>query len=677
MVLLGFRVFTPDGAKTDEEGRKFDGWSSRFDEWLPLWSPKVAKVYSHAKPKGSKVVRQDQETVIDDSNDPQIKEGEDMIYAVIRPRKSKSYLLIQCLNLFGQEGGYEKILAKIADKENPIDFQTLSHYMDCLGKVYPMYHRDFAAKFIPVLKDSVQSAILNAPEASIRNIRREKIEGIVNRLNDLLKRVYNYEQREQEIEHLNLDIVLTCLRSHILERKIQGIKSLAETLKNLKYSKSNAASFSTYMLEWLDKNKILEIIFDSKNYHVQIIQRSKEILKFLIVEDKLTKTQLDLFWKATEFDDETRREMYNIIQETSAPMQSHHVMQFLNKFLENSDAVITPEAINCIFEIGKASKGSAEQARSIADLLWRFSIDQNNALEVSNIAITKFCELMRKWKYSEAKPYFLSCLSNLKNDVASIESIKVVCKLFKAVEFVLTRFEDRIKQAESDETRTKEAQEEISQKSTEDDEIICTSACIMHFIDKERLIDVFLENFVKYSKASQLRLSEVKDKAKTQDFVFEGRYDHKTNITERLEFIKFLASHSSYMISRKEVDTIWSLLIDDSQIEFDEEAVFKWLRESCETDSSAQIWQLDDIREVFNERLGKGSNEMASLTLNSFYCIQNYFLLANETSNKLKRIKKVVQAKNNYTSFSNATGSHFSSFSFNRQKKQEEVVEET
>ena len=677
MVLVGFRLYSPDGSKTDEEGKKFDGWSARFDEWISLWSPKIAKLHTHSKPKGGKATRQYEETVIDDSNDQPIKEGDKIIYAVIRPRKSKSYLLIQCLNLFGEEGGYDKILGKITDKRNPIDFEALAYYMDWIGKVFPMYHRDFAAKFIPDIKNAVQNAILNAPEASIRNVRREKIEGIVGRLNDLLKRVFNYEQREIEIEHLNLDIVLMCLKSNFLERRIQGIKSLAETLTNLKYSKNNRVS-ADYMLEWLEKHKILELIFDPKSYHVQIIQRSKEILKFLIVEDKFSQEQLDLFWRATEFDDETRREIYKIIEETSTPMQSHHVMQFLNKFQEDKDAKIIPEAVNCIFEMGKYSKGSQDQSRSIANLLWRFSTDQNNPLDVSNIAISKFCELLKKWKYSDAKSYFFSCLNNLKNYNASIESIKILRKIFRDVEFILTHF-DRKKQVDSDdEKQTKETQDETDQKASEDEDIIWTSACILHFIEKENLIDVFLDNFVNYSKVSQSKLTEIKEKTKVHEFVFEGRYDHKTNITERLEFIKFLASHSSYTISRKEVDTIWNMLIDNSKIEFDEEAVFKWLRESCESEAgSSQVWQLNDIGEIFNERLGKGSNEMGSLTLDGFYWIQSYFLLANETSEKLKRIKKIVQRQGGLTSFSNSTGAQFSSFTFNRQKKKpEETAEE-
>lgn len=95
MVLIGFRLYHSEGTKTDEDGNKFDGWSARFDEWISLWSPKIAKLHTHSNPKGRKGIRQYDDVVIDDSSDPPIKEGEPMIYAVIRPKKSKSYLLNQ------------------------------------------------------------------------------------------------------------------------------------------------------------------------------------------------------------------------------------------------------------------------------------------------------------------------------------------------------------------------------------------------------------------------------------------------------------------------------------------------------------------------------------------------------------------------------------------------------
>ena len=53
---VGFRIFNENGKKAPETdgGLRYDGWSSKFDEWLPLSSPKVNKLYTQAKPHGSK-----------------------------------------------------------------------------------------------------------------------------------------------------------------------------------------------------------------------------------------------------------------------------------------------------------------------------------------------------------------------------------------------------------------------------------------------------------------------------------------------------------------------------------------------------------------------------------------------------------------------------------------------
>ena len=575
------------------------------------------------------------------------------------------------------------------NRENPIDFTLLAHYMDCVGKVFPMYHRDFIKNFAANVKTAVENAILNAPEASIRNVRREKIDGIISKLNDLLKRIYTYDQRDTEIEHLNLSIILMCLKSNFLERRIQGIKGLSEALKNIKFTMTNKIS-AEFMKDWLQQHKILEIIFDQKNYHVQIIQRSKEILKFLIVENCLGDAELSMFWRATEFDDETRREMFKIIHEVSTPMTIEHKIQFLNKFKEDTKAKIIPEAVECIYEMGKFTSEGIENAQSVAELLWKFSVDESNPLEVSNLAINKICDLFKKWKYSLAKPYFYKCLENMKSNNAIIESIKVMKKIFRDVEYVLTRLPhtdtergDDYDEEENDDkdsdNKLEDTKEDNKEDDKEDENIICTSACVLHFIEKEELIKVFLDNFIEYSKTTQSLLSKVKDKTKVQEYVFSGRYDHKTNITERLEFLKFLASYSPYTISRNEVDIIWNFLIDKSEIEYDEEAVFKWLKESCETDiGSAQVWQLQDIGEIFNERLGQGSNDMGSLTLDGFCCIRSYFLLANESSEKLKRFKKQVpKASSMMTSYSSSTGPQFSSqFSFSRSRARMTETEE-
>ncbi len=49
VILVGYRVYCADGKKVDEEGRKFAGWSSKYDERIALYSPRIAKYNSKTK----------------------------------------------------------------------------------------------------------------------------------------------------------------------------------------------------------------------------------------------------------------------------------------------------------------------------------------------------------------------------------------------------------------------------------------------------------------------------------------------------------------------------------------------------------------------------------------------------------------------------------------------------
>lgn len=42
MAEIAFRVDHPEGDKEDEKGNKFYGWDDKFDEWVPIYSAKLA-----------------------------------------------------------------------------------------------------------------------------------------------------------------------------------------------------------------------------------------------------------------------------------------------------------------------------------------------------------------------------------------------------------------------------------------------------------------------------------------------------------------------------------------------------------------------------------------------------------------------------------------------------------
>jgi hypothetical protein len=41
MAHIAFRIYQENGTKTDEKGQKFEGWSTRFDEWISIYNPRI------------------------------------------------------------------------------------------------------------------------------------------------------------------------------------------------------------------------------------------------------------------------------------------------------------------------------------------------------------------------------------------------------------------------------------------------------------------------------------------------------------------------------------------------------------------------------------------------------------------------------------------------------------
>lgn len=46
-VKIAFRMNHPDGDCTDTQGNKFYGWNDTFDEWINLYSARIAPYKQH------------------------------------------------------------------------------------------------------------------------------------------------------------------------------------------------------------------------------------------------------------------------------------------------------------------------------------------------------------------------------------------------------------------------------------------------------------------------------------------------------------------------------------------------------------------------------------------------------------------------------------------------------
>lgn len=131
-------------------------------------------------------------------------------------------------------------------------------------------------------------ALRDAPEKSLRNVRREKIESIIKSIDNFQRRLITKDEREKQTEVLKLEVSLMCLRSSYMERRIHGIRELTAIIKNMRMFSTNKTFTPMFLIQWMDENGVFSQLFDPKKTHLQLVQRTSDVLKLLLSENMLS-----------------------------------------------------------------------------------------------------------------------------------------------------------------------------------------------------------------------------------------------------------------------------------------------------------------------------------------------------------------------------------------------------
>ena len=123
------------------------------------------------------------------------------------------------------------------------------------------------------------------------------------------------------------------------------------------------------IVEDLNALKAFEIIFSSKNYHQQILQRAEDVLRLFAQTSSLTEGMIDLLWETRQMDETACISVYTIIGECIYGMQKDIVNYFVDKIKEIAPQSLQLRDIELIYNIGKSSTHNA-QSKYCADALW-------------------------------------------------------------------------------------------------------------------------------------------------------------------------------------------------------------------------------------------------------------------------------------------------------------------
>jgi hypothetical protein len=81
--------------------------------------------------------------------------------------------------------GYDLILQNLDRDDDAFDLNTLAILMQIVSIPYLIYHKDFIVEYGPKMVSVCKRRLRDAPEKSLRDVRREKIEAIIKSVDNL------------------------------------------------------------------------------------------------------------------------------------------------------------------------------------------------------------------------------------------------------------------------------------------------------------------------------------------------------------------------------------------------------------------------------------------------------------------------------------------------------------
>ena len=244
--------------------------------------------------------------------------------------------------------------------------------------------------------------MFSIPEEELKNIKREKLDTALYQMEILMRRVYTAKTRRERLIKLKIGVAVSLLRSELLERRIQAIRLIADTCKSAKSSQSVSfysslpTNDSAVLSSLLQVPLVINEIF-GKRSHIQLIQRSTEILKFFLLNSEIKRDDFNVIWLCCEQDEQSKVEIFKVISESSNLLPNELLSWILEKYKNGKAANIKDNDAELVCSLGGYfTKPNTTVMKDILSVMWDIVNGTFPSIPQDTVSKTleKFCDII-------------------------------------------------------------------------------------------------------------------------------------------------------------------------------------------------------------------------------------------------------------------------------------------
>ncbi|CAM1321691.1 USP24 (predicted) [Pycnogonum litorale] len=525
--------------------------------------------------------------------------------------------LVDFINKFGEQGGFEEIQKTLKTQDGDIttQLQSIAALLKPLG-ICAEYLK--AERICPLLSPFMENSvhvIVNLTDNDLKNKTVGYVTDVIYAIKTLC--VHLWPQQVDMLDKLRLDVILRMLKCNHFNARMNALKEVTKLVSNARSSyTAKYAIENDKLLDWVAKNEILSIALEGNIDQSQYCDKLKDLVEF--IGSELSIDELTKIWSMQKGRNLQVMDNLSVILAAASTKfnneQFDHLFNLIEKTWEEEDDRMRERLVTLIGKIGKESSGQV--TLKVLDLLWSLAHLPSLPKHLIEHALHEHLNILSDSNLKDQKCFVLKCLDDIKKGICVLPAIKHLHNVIKTI--VKPGFHKQ----------DKTVLHELN-RSHDIIKLLSTSLSKCH----KQAAAIATSSMASRQPVCRLTAATVVDK----------KYTHGEYMRVHLEILQFLLQDGHLYLSWNRAKEIWDTLVTNlDACYYDRELCLEWFT-NC-----LQDLESDTQSNLFHNKLLK--MDPVKITKTGFSCFKTYFESVNINDHKIRKsgalmiVEKIDQA---------------------------------
>lgn len=324
------------------------------------------------------------------------------------------------------------------------------------------------------------------------------------------------------------------------------------------------------VVSWIRDNELLSVAIKENLHIIQYVEKLEKILRFMIKEKTLTINDLDQLWAAQAGKhDAIVKNVHDLLAKVAwdfTAEQLDHLFECFQNSWNDAQKKQREKLLELIRRLAEDDR-DGRCADKVLQLLWNFARNSDIPTDIMDQALQCHAKILdyscSSQKEQQKITWLEKCIEEIRQDVWVLPAMKHfrdICIQFP--EGAANNYPNW-----PNSTSTCYRGRVVSSLQTAHSLVALISASLVRYMDSVR-------------RTMKEREEKMKDAPPSSTppppLYMDGRYDHATQVQERLSFLKFVLRDGHLWLCDQQAKEIWDTLVVNPVFQVDREAGFKW-----------------------------------------------------------------------------------------------------